>query len=306
MSLTPEQIEYYQEHASDTLQPNLISSAVVTERYGISFGGQGYKGTGLQPIAVFFSEGRHSLFVTNVPGFSQVYVVAITGYALCVILTKISILCFYRRIFSPVKSLKYSSWALGIFIMAYNVALVLVTALQCIPLSALWTGEPAKYINTLPPFTMLRVINVVTDVIILILPVRQVLKLYLSRIRRIQLSGIFLLGALVLRPAYGPSAKSLSVLSLPVYRPLQTWLLERISPKSQTLCSTLCLARSIALVALAVPILKQVIAKVAKNEAIGASLLISFAAGSASERGERDGNPPSRIVIKKEIVQMVQ
>ncbi|KAI0864673.1 hypothetical protein F4860DRAFT_463074 [Xylaria cubensis] len=32
----------------------------------------------------------------------------------------------------------------------------------------------------------------------------------------------------------------------------------------------------------------------------------SFAAGSASERGMRDGIPPSRIVIKKEIVQMVQ
>lgn len=32
----------------------------------------------------------------------------------------------------------------------------------------------------------------------------------------------------------------------------------------------------------------------------------SFAASNASERGERDGNSPSGIVIKKEIVQMVQ
>lgn len=180
MSLTPEQIEYYQEHASDNLQPNLISSAaiglvlayiLVALRIHASIVGKtsfGIDGwlilAALVPltsyaitvwIAVSFGEGRHSLFVTNVPGFIQVYVAAITGYALCVILTKISILCFYRRIFSPVKSLQYSSWALCIFIVAYNVVLVLVTALQCIPLSALWTGEPAKCINTLPPFTVL-------------------------------------------------------------------------------------------------------------------------------------------------------
>ncbi|KAM0811292.1 putative Integral membrane protein [Seiridium cardinale] len=130
MSLTPEQIEYFQEHASDDWGP---SDSV----------------------------------------------------------------CLYCRIFFPVKSLFYISWGFGIFILAYNLALIFVTAFECIPLSSMWKGAPGRCIDTLPPFTTLGIINVVTDVGILALPVRHIMQLRLNITQRIKMCGIFLLGGLV-------------------------------------------------------------------------------------------------------------
>ncbi|KAI0405666.1 hypothetical protein F4802DRAFT_596935 [Xylaria palmicola] len=222
MSLTPEEIEYYKEHAGDSLQGSIIASnaaglalayiAVGLRIYArkaakAPFGHDDWLIiAALVPLTAYaivgwiqvsFGEGRHIIFVTNRAGFIQGYVTAIVAYALCVVLTKISILCFYCRIFFPMKRLYYISWGFGIFIVAYNLALIFVTAFECVPLSSLWTGAPAKCFDTLPPFTALGIVNVVTDVGILTLPIRHILLLRLSVTRRIQLGGIFLLGAVV-------------------------------------------------------------------------------------------------------------
>ncbi|ETS85552.1 hypothetical protein PFICI_03577 [Pestalotiopsis fici W106-1] len=180
MSLTPEQIEYYKEHAADDLRPSLIAAyaAGLTLAYifvGLriwarkagkpSFGlDDGMILAALVPLTVFaivgwisttFGEGRHIIFVTNAAGVVQVYVVAIVAYAICVVLTKVSILCFYCRIFFPIRHLPLVSWIFGIFIAAYNLALIFVTVFQCVPLSSMWAGAPGKCFDTLPPFTAL-------------------------------------------------------------------------------------------------------------------------------------------------------
>jgi hypothetical protein len=222
MPLSPEQIRYFTEHASDSLQPNLTASGVAGLVLAYTFVGlrvwarkagktplghddwliiaalvplSGYRIAGW--IAISFGAGKHIIFVTNPAGYIKAFVASITSYALCVVLTKLSILFFYCRIFFPVQSLRYISWSIGIVTVLYNLALILVTALQCIPLSAMWTGEPGRCIDTLPPFTTLGIINVVTDVAILALPIRYVLQLRLSVTERIQICGIFLLGAVV-------------------------------------------------------------------------------------------------------------
>ncbi|KAI0432394.1 hypothetical protein F5Y09DRAFT_329720 [Xylaria sp. FL1042] len=222
MSLSPEEIEYYKEHASDSVQTSIIASQTIPLVLAYIFVGLRVwaRKVGKTPfsyddwliiaalvplsthsivgwIQVTFGEGKHIIFVTNKPGFVQAYVAAIVAYASTVILTKLSILCFYCRIFSPIQRLKYISWALSISIVAYNLALILVAAFECIPLSSLWTGNPGNCINTLPPFTTLGIVNVVTDVGILALPIRYVILLRLSLTRRIQVCGIFLSGALV-------------------------------------------------------------------------------------------------------------
>ncbi|KAI0799441.1 hypothetical protein GGR55DRAFT_480358 [Xylaria sp. FL0064] len=222
MSLSPEEIEYYKEHASDSVQPSIIASHTIPLVLAYFFVGLRVwaRKVGKAPfsyddwliiaalvplstysilgwIQITFGEGKHIIFVTNQPGFIQAYVTAIVAYSICVVLTKLSILCFYCRIFFPIQGLKYISWGFGIFIVAYNLALIFVTAFECIPLSSLWTGAPGNCINTLPPFTVLGIVNVVTDVGILALPIRYILLLRLSLTRRIQVCGIFLLGALV-------------------------------------------------------------------------------------------------------------
>ncbi|KAI0376105.1 hypothetical protein F5Y04DRAFT_267193 [Hypomontagnella monticulosa] len=222
MSLSPEEIQYFQEHANDNLQPNIIASQVIDLVLAYVFVGLriwarrtrkmslGHDDwliiAALVPLTAYaivgwllvsFGEGRHIIFVTNSAGFVQGYVAVIVAYALCVVLTKLSILCFYCRIFSPVKRLLYTSWGFGIFIVAYDLALIFVAAFQCIPLSSMWTGVPGKCYNTVPPFTTLGIVNVVTDVGILALPIPHILQLRLTVTQRIQLCGIFLLGGVV-------------------------------------------------------------------------------------------------------------
>ncbi|KAI1377943.1 hypothetical protein F4677DRAFT_30799 [Hypoxylon crocopeplum] len=222
MSLSPEDIEYFTEHASDNVQPSLIASnaAGLILAYFIvglriwarkttkqSFGPDDWLViAALAPLstyaivswlAVSYGEGKHIIFVTNTAGFIQAYVTCIVAYSICVVLTKLSVLCFYCRIFFPIKALFYIAWGFGIFIVAYNLALIFVTAFQCVPLSSMWTGLPGKCIDTLPPFTTLGIVNVVTDVGILALPIRHIILLRLSVTQRIQVCGIFLLGGVV-------------------------------------------------------------------------------------------------------------
>jgi len=180
MSLTPQEIQYYKEHANDSLQPSIISSNAIGLGLAYIFVGLrvwARKKTktqfgcddwliiaALAPLTTYaivgwlqvsFGEGKHIIFVTNRAGFIQGYVTCIVAYAICVVLTKLSILCFYCRIFVPFKSLLYISWGFGIFIVAYNLALIFVAAFQCIPLSSMWTGRPGTCIDTLPPYTAL-------------------------------------------------------------------------------------------------------------------------------------------------------
>ncbi|MCJ1460657.1 hypothetical protein MMC28_011039, partial [Mycoblastus sanguinarius] len=218
-SLTPAMIRYYKEHASDNLQPNMIAinvcgtllpyiavalrfiarkNSVVT--IGVDdwlilaalFPLTGYAISSL--LSVHFGAGRHIIFLKSARSYSETYIATITAYAACIVLTKSSILYFYNRIF-PSKSLVRTSWALEFIIVVYNVAVVLTTALECIPFSSLWTGKKDNCIRTVLPFTILGAVNVITDVLILALPIKFVVNLRMRTARKIQVCGIFLLGS---------------------------------------------------------------------------------------------------------------
>jgi hypothetical protein len=83
-------------------------------------------------------------------------VTAIVPYMLCVVLTKLSIFCFYCRIFTTMRSLLRITWGLGVFIVAYNVALIFVIAVQCVPLSYGPFAKPPSAL-LLPAFRHLQV-----------------------------------------------------------------------------------------------------------------------------------------------------
>ncbi len=87
-------------------------------------------------LQVTYGEGNHIIFVPNTPGFVQGYVTCVVAYAICVVVTKLSTLSFYNRIFFIVQEKVYMSLGFGIFIVAYNLALIFVTTLECIPLSS--------------------------------------------------------------------------------------------------------------------------------------------------------------------------
>lgn len=120
-------------------------------------------------LATYGGMGRHVIFARNLPLFAKVglsfnsrsrgniesqgFIVAEVCYACTIMLTKLSILFLYHRIF-PSKQLKLVSIAIATLVLAYSLALVIVAFVQCIPLSMTWTPtEHGTCIDTKPPYT---------------------------------------------------------------------------------------------------------------------------------------------------------
>lgn len=114
---------------------------------------------------------------------------------------KISILFFYDRIFgAPKPTFRYVLLAMGCFVIAYGVAGVLGSILQCVPTSSNswkpYSNSTSLCIHYSLVFIM-GVVNVVTDVGILSLPIPLVWSLRMSKSRRWQVVAVFSLGGLV-------------------------------------------------------------------------------------------------------------
>ena len=61
-------------------------------------------------------------------------------YSTIMLLTKLSVLCFYHRVFKHTthRTLRYSLWIIGIVTALWYVAVLLVGILQCIPVAKSW------------------------------------------------------------------------------------------------------------------------------------------------------------------------
>ena len=113
---------------------------------------------------------------------------------------KLSVLLFYDRIFGIAKpNFRYILLITGGLVIAYGVAGVLGTIFQCVPLSDLWK-PPSNHAPVCILFGRLVLtmgaVNIVTDIIILSLPIPLVWRLQVSKPRRWQLVIVFSLGGL--------------------------------------------------------------------------------------------------------------
>ncbi|OGM43971.1 hypothetical protein ABOM_007989 [Aspergillus bombycis] len=119
-------------------------------------------------------------------------------YTGCITFVKLSILNFYKRLF-PVKPMVISVNAVASLVIVWCVAVYIVGAMTCIPFRKLWDPTvPGRCIN-LPQFYYgLQIPNILTDAIILVMPIRLVWNLQIPKTQKILLSGIFLLGFLTL------------------------------------------------------------------------------------------------------------
>ncbi|KAI1179135.1 hypothetical protein F4777DRAFT_534454 [Nemania sp. FL0916] len=126
-----------------------------------------------------------------------------TGYVLEIItwptvgITKISILLMYKRIFATRKFITMT-WVLIGVVVAWTLSFTLAFTFSCIPIQSQW-DHSIEYscINVVALFTTALVTDVVTDFLILILPIYKVWGLQMALGRKVPLIGIFLLGLLV-------------------------------------------------------------------------------------------------------------
>lgn len=118
-----------------------------------------------------------------------------TYFVLCPCI-KISIICFYRRIFSTTKFRVISS-AIIALIATWATGIILACALQCRPLRGYWDKSiDAHCFDEDTFFIVNQVFNVIMDFVILGLPLPIIWGLKRAWQDKLALSGIFILGGL--------------------------------------------------------------------------------------------------------------
>lgn len=109
---------------------------------------------------------------------------------------KASILCFYCRIFT-IENFRRQAYIVGGICTAWFISAVLVTAFQCSPPRRAWYRTiPGSCIN-LDAFVLgYEISNALLDITLIVLPLRMIQGLNLSKREKVQLSSIFVIGGL--------------------------------------------------------------------------------------------------------------
>ena len=117
-------------------------------------------------------------------------------YTLTIMTIKLSILFFYHRIFvNPRFQLIVK--CLFAFVCLWGFLMVLIVIAQCIPVEHFWHPKtPGRCVNLDGFFIGSAVPNIVTDFIIVFLPMPLVWRLQLKREQKIALTGVFALAGL--------------------------------------------------------------------------------------------------------------
>ncbi|KAL4786632.1 hypothetical protein BJX76DRAFT_354991 [Aspergillus varians] len=110
---------------------------------------------------------------------------------------KISIICFYRRVFT-VRPFQWTSFAINTLIAVWGVAIFLACALQCRPLNSYWDHTIKGSCFDSNKFIIVnQVFNVIMDFVILALPIPMIWNLQRAWQDKLALNGVFALGAFV-------------------------------------------------------------------------------------------------------------
>ncbi|RYO86641.1 hypothetical protein DL766_003535 [Monosporascus sp. MC13-8B] len=119
-------------------------------------------------------------------------------YGTVIALIKSSILALYLHIF-PTQFMKKSCFVLGGLVFAWWLMAMIVPFVQCKPMSKSWSPfEEGTCIDTCAFLVGNAVPNIVTDAAILALPAHQISKLQLRTMQKAAITGIFLLGGIVI------------------------------------------------------------------------------------------------------------
>lgn len=125
-------------------------------------------------------------------------------YTPAVLCTKIAIVLFYRRIFSPQHRSAFDKTlrAFIVILCCFYIATGLVKIWGCNPRPRIWNKSvPGKCLNVAAVLDTSGLFNLLTDVIILLIPVKAVWNMQLSAKRKAGVVGVFTLG-LTYKPSF--------------------------------------------------------------------------------------------------------
>ena len=127
----------------------------------------------------------------------QVLYVYENFYAPAIATTKLSVLLFYNRIFS-IPKFRIVLYVLGATVAAWWIAMQFTVIFECTPIDFSWDqrGGHGHCINLDKFFLGQAIPNIVTDIVLLSIPLPMIWHLQLPRSQKMALSGVFLLGGL--------------------------------------------------------------------------------------------------------------
>jgi hypothetical protein len=111
-------------------------------------------------------------------------------------LTKISIILQYLRVFVS-KGVRRACWGTLAFVVCYGIFAILSNIFACIPVSAFWSPTPdMRCINKKFSWFFNASFNILTDLVIMIIPMSTLKSLKLPFRQKVGLMIIFALGGL--------------------------------------------------------------------------------------------------------------
>ena len=117
-------------------------------------------------------------------------------YVFAMAAVKFSILLFYHRLF-PFKWFKIELWIIGAVVAAWTIAMEFALAFQCSPVRVAWTpGLDGHCVDLSRLYIGNAIPNIVTDIVIVLVPLPIILKLHVTRAQRLGLYAAFMLGGL--------------------------------------------------------------------------------------------------------------
>ncbi|KAK1835755.1 hypothetical protein QBC39DRAFT_273695, partial [Podospora conica] len=147
-------------------------------------------------IEAAYGLGRHAWVVPerNLIPYMKAFYASIVVYNVAVCLTKISILLQYKRLFANRIIQRISVTALC-FLVAWAVALAFLLTLICQPVATFWDPSiPGKCIDITTVWYIMAGVNLITDFLILTLPMPVISSLQLPNRQKYMLMGVFCLG----------------------------------------------------------------------------------------------------------------
>ena len=139
------------------------------------------------------------LYTDNDMEYNKLTFIAVVVYYTIVSATKLSILFMYRRLFWINASFRREVIVVSVAVVGFWIGTTVANLLNCIPLEWTWRNsldDPRYCFNYNIFFLAAGVVEAFIDVVIIIMPIRVVMRLRLDQSKKIAVAGIFLLGAL--------------------------------------------------------------------------------------------------------------
>jgi hypothetical protein len=132
-------------------------------------------------------------------------------YASSCTCTRLSILLFYRRVFSPLEATLRAALIFGTFLtLSYPIIIWVTMGNACKPVTYFWTqfsGTQGECINVNQFFLAAGILNMLNDFIILVIPFPRIIKLQMTARKKLAICCIMAVGIL-----WVPSSFLLSVI----------------------------------------------------------------------------------------------